>query len=149
MSQPALDVGPQSIACLTCHNGVASTLVNYPGPGSDSTGKGNYYVDSSTFTTTLYVIGTDLSDDHPVGFQYVNTEDANNNAFPALVGQQVGATGMYVFDNAAAGANDDNFECATCHDVHNSVITTRAPVYFLRVSNEASAMCAACHVNKY
>lgn len=136
------NVGPQSIACLTCHNGVASTLINYPGP--DSVQNANY--DSTAFSLSTYSnIGTDLSNDHPVGFTYNNAADLQNNGFPTLQGNNLISSNMFAFDNSVGS---DQFECATCHDVHNQSVPTRQPVYFLRFNNNGSNMCAACHGNK-
>lgn len=141
---PAAISAPQSIACLTCHNGVASTVVNAPGPGTTSPSSydiaagaiANWDATPNPFAN----IGTDLSNDHPIGFTYNETADVQNNGFPAVVANQIGATGMYVF----AG----QMECATCHDVHNQAVPSRSPVYFLRMANTNSGMCLACHTTK-
>lgn len=141
---PATITAPQSLACLSCHNGVASTLVNAPGPGTTSPSSydiaagaiANWDATPNPFAN----IGTDLSNDHPIGFTYNASADLQNNGFPALAGTQIGATGMYVY----AG----KMECATCHDVHNQANPTRDPVYFLRMANTGSALCGACHTTK-
>ena len=141
---PASVSAPQSIACLTCHNGVASTVVNAPGPGTTSPSSydiaagaiANWDATPNTFAN----IGTDLSNDHPIGFTYNTTADVQNNGFPTVTANQIGSTGMYVY----AG----KMECATCHDVHNQAVPSRSPVYFLRTSNTNSAMCLACHTTK-
>lgn len=142
MSLPALNLGPQSIACLTCHNGVGSALVNFPGPG----GSGNPVTlvgDGNTIDVTDFSdIGTDLTNDHPVGFEFDQTEDTNFETAAAIT-----AGGLVLY-----GAND-KFECATCHDVHNKAVypdqgVVGGQVYFLRISNTNSAMCTLCHTDK-
>lgn len=143
---------PQSIACLTCHNGVASNIVNAPGPGN--VGGAAYNIAAGQIANwdaspnAFANIGTDLTNDHPIGFTYNPGIDSQLNTFPALVGagnsKQVGATGMWVYSNT----NADAMECATCHDVHNQAVPTQSPVYFLRMANTGSAMCLACHTAK-
>jgi|Deesub1362A_J573_1020465.scaffolds.fasta_scaffold00537_15 hypothetical protein len=150
------NLGPQTLLCLYCHDGAASTLVNYPGPGS--TQDTNYDLaagDIGTFAN----IDTDLSDDHPVAFVYDNTADNDNNGFPAknannaIPGNGTG-TEYKLYDN-------DTFQCATCHSVHDTATYTKAgwnglgnarsssgEVYFLRTSNASSQMCNDCHVNR-
>ncbi|HZV47530.1 MAG TPA: hypothetical protein VFG06_09335, partial [Thermodesulfovibrionales bacterium] len=71
----SFDMGPAyqprnpSRLCLVCHNGVFSSLVNYPGPCSNPT---------SGYDVTVAgcgLIGTDLTDDHPISFNYDSTLD--------------------------------------------------------------------------
>ena len=51
----------------------------------------------------------------------------------------------------ASGTGTDNaaptpfVECASCHDPHNSATAGAASVAFLRISNDSSAVCLACH----
>lgn len=140
---PTIDA-PQTVACMTCHNGVASTVVNAPGPGTTA---GTAW-DSTTVaagaalgfagtTNTFANIGLDLRNDHPVGFTYNETLDTTNG-FPTAAVLATAGLPMY------AG----KMECATCHDVHGTAQPTRVPVYFLRVSNTNSAMCVLCHTAK-
>ncbi len=152
-SSGSFDMGPatnppggQSLACLSCHNGSSSSLVNYPGPGSgpDAT----YDIASTDFNNSNAnsLIGSDLSDDHPVGFTYNPGADQDNNGFPAINGNgdiTGGVTG------AQYPLYTNQFECSTCHDVHNISHPAREPVYFLRTANFGSNLCADCHVNKY
>ena len=140
-------LGPKSLACLTCHNGVTSSLVNAPGPGS---GAGVTWQMTNPSNNEA-IIGTDLSNDHPVGFTYDPNADLNNNGFPAVnqATNEIGTTGLYVFDE---NVGNDQMECATCHDVHDTVTYAgkgNTTVHFLRMSNAGSAMCAACHTNRY
>jgi len=157
---------PSSL-CLVCHNGVFSSLVNYPGPGSHS-GEEYDYEMNPTFWAML---GTDLTNEHPISFTYNPNADDNqdNNGFPTPnvcnTGRQlrywIGATST---NRSLAyplyGETDlHQFECSTCHSVHDTVQyngkqlvggkSVGTQVYFLRNTNAESAMCADCHVNRY
>ncbi len=159
-----------SLGCLVCHNGQVSGLVNYPGPGSvPSALYANFTM--SNYGNPVYSnwanLGTDLSNDHPIGFTYNPALDAvtDNNGFPTAVNGWIpgqtnsGAGGKYKL--YGTGAN--KFECATCHSVHDtdstydhngwSTATTNHigggnQVYFLRTTNTASELCQDCHVNR-
>ncbi len=138
---PVVGLGPQSLACLSCHDGTASQLVNYPGPGAANS---NYDLTSTSFNNqnNNSLINTDLTDDHPVGFVYNPGADAQVNNFPTAV------NGVIANVFPLYGASNNTFECATCHDVHNIAHPARDPVYFLRTSNNQSALCGACHTAK-
>jgi hypothetical protein len=151
------DPNPPSSLCLTCHNGIASILVNYPGPCSET--DTSYDLEISGCAD----LDTDLTDDHPISFQYTdagivadNLIDMNN--FPvaehplgtarwALLGT---STTWYPLYSSLQG--DRGFECATCHSVHHvepdyePVATNQ--VYFLRHDNTESELCRDCHRNK-
>ena len=162
------NTGPQepSSLCLVCHNGVFSSLVNYPGPGSHSNENYDYQM-NPTFWAML---DTDLSNDHPISFTYDPTKDnsQDNNGFPDaepctdapwrqwIVGTN-GAT-YPLYGPGTTAAPTTQFECATCHAVHDTVAypgkqmvggkSVGTQVFFLRRDNSGSAMCADCHVNR-
>jgi hypothetical protein len=148
-----------STHCMTCHNGVSSTLVNYVGPGSNTNTDydiGNNDPLFSNFTN----MGINLKNNHPVSFTYDPADDMDNNGFPSSQslgpGRKaiIGSFGRYPL----YGANSNQFECSTCHDVHNTVeypgkeITdgksSGKQVYFLRAGNSGSQMCTDCHTNR-
>lgn len=155
---------PSSL-CLVCHNGVFSSLVNYPGPGSH-TGEEYDYEMNPTFWAML---GTDLTNEHPISFTYNpymdNTQD--NNWFPDVVPCNTGTrTRWWVPSTNGSityplyGTTDTHqFECATCHAVHDTVRyngkqmvggkSVGTQVFFLRHTNAESEMCADCHRNRY
>lgn len=165
-------VQPQSPSslCLVCHNGVFSSLVNYPGPGSHATEAYDYEM-NPTFWAML---GTDLRDEHPISFPYNPSLDKDRNAFPnatlvdgrniiaptAIENTNPGAgyIGFPLYGGTAA-LPGNQFECATCHSVHDTVNytgkqlvggkSTGTQVFFLRANNTGSLMCAECHVNRY
>jgi hypothetical protein len=157
----SFDMGPTtaprspSSLCLVCHNGIASELVNYPGPCSNPDAA--YDIEVAGCAD----LGTDLSNDHPISFNYNATADLDNNDFP--VSNNVGSvsrprfaipgfisgTNYFLYANSAATAAVDQwFECATCHSVHdlaNYPGKGSEQVYFLRADNTGSQMCLDCH----
>lgn len=137
--------------CLVCHNGVASTLVNYPAVYSVPDSR--YDFDSSLLVAPWTNLGTNLMDDHPVAFTYDPAKDdiKDNNGFPSIY---VNGGGRQFID-APSGTKyplyGDQFECATCHAVHDTATYTgkgSTQVFFLRSTNAASAMCRDCHTNR-
>jgi len=115
-----------SLACLSCHDGTVA-LDSYIGAGTAAAG--SLPAGSSN-------LGTDLSNDHPVSFTYLDTADAQGGLY-TLAQAKTNIAGALVF----YGAGADQVECATCHDVHNAVGITG----LLRSTNAASALCLACH----
>ena len=76
------------------------------------------------------VLGTDLSDDHPVSFVYDATLAVKHPGIvdPANVPKALKLDGK------------QQMQCTTCHNAHES----KRPK-FLRMDNQGSAMCLACH----
>lgn len=137
-----------SLACLGCHDGVNAT-VNYngnnvstkhdllSGPGGsipDMTSNPNCERCHTNFYSgnrRVLVLGTDLSNDHPVSIVYPTPAQD-----PAFVQPASGAVnGLPLF-----GTSKNQVECSTCHNVHDPA---NAP--FLRVANTGSALCYKCH----
>jgi len=155
---------PSSL-CLVCHNGVFSSLVNYPGPGSHS--NENYDYEMNSFFWAM--LGTDLTNDHPISFTYDPSKDNNqdNNGFPQAQPCPTapwrmwipGDQGQLTYPLYGSGTTANQFECATCHSVHDTIAyvgkemtagkSTGSQVFFLRSSNAGSALCNDCHVNRY
>lgn len=119
-------VGPSRI-CMTCHDGTIAM-------NSAVVGASAVTMDSIADTTA--VLGTDLSNDHPIGFDYsaisvsVDTEIRDENANPLGNGMIVDA--LY---------QGTTMTCASCHEVHEPGDSG----YFLLTENVASALCLACH----
>lgn len=105
----------------------------------------------------VFVIGTDLTNDHPVGVQYPTSFGADVD-FKMPTGELAGK--MQFFDNNQNGRPDTNevrmygggagyeVECASCHDPHGVPSAGPGSTFnpsFLRVSNTGSALCLACH----
>ena len=133
-----------SIICLSCHDGVSSVgdssavdpydthnIINNPGPGHATTPATPNcracHPSGGVMPSTIWRIGADLSDDHPVSVSYAL---AKLNPDFGLKDTPTG--GIKLFNGMV--------ECASCHDVHNPQNGT-----FLRVSNDGSGLCKTCH----
>jgi len=94
--------------------------------------------------------GGDLSDDHPISFNYatVQTDPAETGLWPL-------ATAV---SNGVRFFGGNRVECSTCHDPHvdygdasmgspnSGDVNHTKYTPFLIMSNEASALCLACHI---
>lgn len=160
-----------SLACLSCHDGTQArdNMINKPGSGGYTAGGSNLGT-LGVIANNVTRLGTDLSNDHPIGMTYCAAlssadallgtcgDDSFNTAVPAgtIAGTELtriwlDTNGDSVYQktdfplyggNSLLGAGV-NVECATCHDPHNAGVG--APPTFLRVSNTGSAVCLACH----
>lgn len=115
MGQP----GSVSKLCLSCHDGTVAI-----GNFGTITNNTNYIAGKSN-------IGTNLTNDHPIGFTYDST----------LVNADKGLVQPTVVTQAGLPLFSNKMECSTCHGVHDN---TYAP--FLRKANAASALCLTCHI---
>jgi len=189
--------GPNSLTCLSCHDGTLAidSIINMPGsggysaaqetaqtdaflntwsPGPVDSGQPHRVLSSSTGAGscmwchqsplgvgpngpfTIFAIGTDLTDDHPVGVQLPDTAIYDFNA-PTTT-----TASMKIFDTNGNGRADSNevrfyntgggyeVECASCHDPHgvpSAGVGSGLIPSFLRVNNNnASSLCLTCHV---
>ncbi|HGG59076.1 MAG TPA: hypothetical protein ENK26_04055 [Gammaproteobacteria bacterium] len=129
-----------STGCMVCHN---------------DGGSGNSFPDATDFS--VFLIGTDLRNDHPVGVSFPSSGAAAGFNTPTPV-----SSSLAVFDtngNNRANTNEirvydtgEGFEveCASCHDPHGVPSagpgSTHYPT-FLRVDNSnGSAVCLTCHI---
>jgi hypothetical protein len=149
---PELGIGDKSTACAFCHDGslLASNVPDY----------------------RIFMLGTDLRNDHPIGVQFPTTFGPGID-FNAPTGGA--GSNMPFFDSDGDAHADPNevrlynsgqgpeVECASCHDPHgvpSSGTGTRFNPTFLRVnngisgsgagaagitSNGPSALCLTCH----
>jgi len=114
----------RSKLCLSCHDGSVA-VDSYGG----ATG--------TNFVTGDALVGTNLSNDHPVSFTYdaaLATADGGLKN-PATTNSGLGST------IAADMLFGGQLECSSCHDVHNGPNIN----YLLLKSNAASALCLTCH----
>ena len=176
--------GSMSLACLSCHDGTQAmdAMINKPGssgfsqPGSKDygsfrmSGNGTLGFSSTAFddsTATIgsagtgtnwspVVLGTDLSNDHPINMPYCGggQTSLNDNStcsdtdFNALSASAPNGGSFYVGGGSqkeqmrvyGASAAVATVECGSCHDPHSAVNRT-----FLRTSNAGSAVCLTCH----
>lgn len=110
--------GDISKLCLSCHDGTVAIDTYGTRTGTN-------------FMTGGALVGTNLSNDHPVGFTYdatLATADGGlkDPTTPATI--------------APARLFAGKMECASCHNAHSDQYGK-----FLRGSNSGSALCLACH----
>jgi predicted CXXCH cytochrome family protein len=118
--------GTESLVCLSCHDGTVAldSILNTPEDGwaaSPST---------SMDSGAAGYMGTNLKSEHPIGVTYDVSLDTD---FDSITDAQ---TDKIVF----FGGSTNQVECASCHAVHDY-----SNVPFLRLSNDDSALCLACH----
>jgi len=126
--------------CMACHSSAAGPI----GAGATD--------------FTVFVLGTDLRDDHPVGIMFPAAGPGVDFNQPAAT-----AGGVRFFDSNGNNRPDKNeirvydtgegyeVECATCHDPHGvgpGPGGSGGPFNrtFLRASNAGSAVCLTCHI---
>jgi len=118
-----------SLMCLSCHDGTIALgdVLSRATPIAMSGGV-------TTLPSGASRLGTDLSDDHPVSFVYSAALAASRGELvdPATL------TGRVRLDSGG------RLQCTACHDPHDD-----ANGQFLVMSNQASALCQACHVKNY
>ena len=111
--------------CLSCHDGtIALGSVNSRSQPIQMAGGITLLPPGSTN------LGTDLSDDHPISFQYDAALVAKN---PKLKDPTLLPSGMRLDRNK-------ELQCTTCHDAHKNTFGS-----FLVMSNVNSALCNSCH----
>lgn len=127
-------MGPSRL-CMGCHDG-AVAIDAYYGAGGTAT-----MVEGDAFLEIGVGLNGDLSNDHPIGFDYneVALVDAEINASTAAFSG--GATvASVLYDDGFGGAI---MTCATCHDVHNGPTVNEG--WFLYGKQAGSEFCVTCH----
>ncbi len=111
--------------CLSCHDGTVA-VDNFGG----QTG-------GTEFITGDDLIGTDLSNDHPISFTYDATLATTDGGLfdPTTTNSGLGGT---IADDMLSGGK---LQCSSCHDVHNGSGVAK----LLVKSNANSALCLTCH----
>ena len=120
-----------SFLCLGCHDGTIGLGAGVANNREPNPIAGLSKLDGSA------KLGTDLTNDHPVGFNYQSASGEDNTINNTITNNKV-AGELPLFRVSGV----DNFlECASCHNVHNN---TNIP--FLRKTNDSSALCLTCHL---
>ena len=166
-------VGGMSLACLSCHDGTQAmdAMFNAPGSGPGSSEGGVPVTGQSHYTWTndptdtvggrlnapITMLGTDLSNDHPIGMNYCGGASSTTCGDPDFktgtdnAGKVNGAKiGVLKLFGASGIAMSSTVECATCHDPHlerggTALDGVGSTQLFLRVSPTASRICLTCH----
>ena len=111
--------------CLSCHDGTVA-LENFGG-----------VTNGTQFITGAALVGTNLSNDHPVSFTYDATLAANDGGLFNPTTTQSGLGGTITNTMLTAG----KMQCSSCHDVHNGA----GIAGLLLKTNASSALCLTCH----
>ena len=117
-NRPTID--GTSLVCLSCHDG--SMGLNAIANGGTPTMTANTITGSA-------LMGSDLSNDHPVSFVYA-TAQASDAGLKNV---------NYHLDG------NGKLQCSSCHDVHKPGSSANGDAPFLRESNDGSALCLECH----
>jgi predicted CXXCH cytochrome family protein len=131
---PSGTIGAGSLLCMSCHDGILAVdaLYNLPNYGNAANNiSGGVALDGAKKLQGAALMGTDLRNDHPIGFTYPAL-----GVDSGLVNIATVATSTYV--RLIGGTQ---VECASCHDAHNTVTMP-----FLRSTNQGSQLCLACHL---
>jgi len=127
--------GSVSLLCLSCHDGSVATNEYGMNSGLSSKGLKDQFIPAGGRASIGF--GADLSNHHPIGFDYQSVIDGGDDEINATI-TDVGATGLTIADLLTKG----RMECSTCHDVHNTKNTGEK---FLWISDAGSALCLTCH----
>ena len=118
--------------CLSCHDGTVA-LDSFGGA------TGAITIDAA-FNVNDGVLG--LSNDHPISFTYNDALAGTDGELETPSDTPSGIVGGSVIANDLLfGLGNDQLECASCHDVHN----TLGNPSLLVVDNGGSALCLTCH----
>ncbi len=126
--QGAIGTEPNGISklCLSCHDGTVA-IDAYGG------------VAGTTSMTGNALIGTDLSNDHPISITYTTAT--------AQADGELNDPATYILggDFIVNSLDSDQIQCSTCHDVHNGGAAELVNYKLLVEDAAGSAICLACH----
>jgi predicted CXXCH cytochrome family protein len=140
-ANPKLD--STSRLCLSCHDGAIAI---------DAYGGGTGNVKMGDLSGGVFALGTDLSNDHPVGISYPGLS-ADGKTFTASAASgyidpttpkwgstvTVGTTAGGGLNFSTVGANSNVIGCGTCHTPHTYTYG------FVKMDNTGSQLCFKCH----
>ena len=116
--EPAFTINGQSQSCLSCHDGSTTEATQHISPGS-----------TAERIQEPFNLGDRTAIDHPFGVLY---EEARSISPSLKLKPPPLPSPVKLFDGKV--------ECASCHDPHDCSIKP-----FLRITNEKSTLCLACH----
>ncbi len=134
--QAGLDpvIGPSRL-CMGCHDGAVAIDAYYGSPGTAT------LVEGDAFGEIGVGLNGDLTNDHPIGFDYNDVAIADDEINPSTALFDGGKTVADVlYDDGFGGAI---MTCASCHDVHNSAGVS--DYAFLYGNQAGSSFCITCH----
>jgi hypothetical protein len=138
--------GPVSKLCLSCHDGTVAIMA-YAGAGGNA---GGMTMLQASGAGSMALTGTDLSNDHPIGFVYdaalvakdpTKLKPVSTSVTIGESSTKAGTIATLLLDGGL------KVECSSCHDVHNKFTVARANGRGLvKVSTVGSALCVTCHI---
>lgn len=153
-------VGPSRL-CMSCHDGVIAVDQHYGTlfPGT------NILTNQDGFGQAGIAAVDSLSNDHPIGFDYLAVAGAAAKGTPGggagldpYINPESSTFGIPGFANTNAPTmtvqdrlfNGSIMTCATCHDVHNRKNATNVQNAlvnkFVLAPQDSSALCQTCHI---
>ncbi len=143
--------GGESLMCLSCHDGVSALNVVHNMPTGTGTPAGSLTIAGSNLVPMISglptTIGKDLTNDHPISFSYAAAQAETPTKLNDINTAKLKGIRF-------SGPNGDMIECSSCHDPHvaygndshgNSIGGDPSLRPFLRVTNNGSQLCFACH----
>jgi hypothetical protein len=138
--------GPTSKLCLSCHDGTVAIMA-YAGTAGNAAGM---TMAQASNPGSMALIGTDLSNDHPIGFVYDAALVAKDptKLKPTSTSVTIGASSTRSGTIASLLLDGGTkMECSSCHDVHNKfTVATASGRGLVKVSTGGSALCVTCHI---
>lgn len=136
--------GTVSKLCLSCHDGTVGVL-DYGG----ATG-GMTLADAYAPGVGASVLGTNLSNDHPIGITYDAALVASDGglADPATKSVTIGSIPSRTGTIATMMLVGGKVECPSCHDVHNIYTVANGGATskgLVKVAMAGSSLCLQCH----
>lgn len=127
--------GPSRL-CMSCHDGSIAVDQHYGISG-------NTVLSSDDFGGIAVGKNSDVSNDHPIGFDLNDISDRDKGIRANLQTTNPLLTGKTIQDlGFKDGLNHSIMTCASCHDVHNRDNVETA---FLYEKQAGSAFCLMCH----
>lgn len=151
--------GNQTLACLSCHDGVSAMNSVINAPGSGLVGNGTLQADGSVLIdshlkkampntqlmavggtipvgwdgSTIYSTTGALQNDHPLSIDYIPGRASLRDPSAPLVN-------FYGAETVADLIKNGQVHCSSCHDPHGT-----GNDLYLRNRNKGSALCFGCH----
>lgn len=135
--------------CMSCHDGTVAVDSYYGNTGSNYLTNG-----TSPVFTNQPMLGTNMSQTHPIGFLFSEalTKSPNLNSGLTTSSPYLGNANTNVtVGSRLFGGTSGYMTCRTCHDVHNqknqtaNSIKSGTPHFFLLGGQLNSGLCITCH----
>ncbi len=123
-----------SVACLSCHDGSVAINQTANGTGSTATNSLNGAAVFAPSFAIEAIGGTDLTRMHPIGVSYTAAAAVDTELKPVagILAKMVKGTAKTV-------------ECASCHDIHQTIGASATVSHDLIVDLEGGQLCLTCH----